>query len=205
MLNLGETFPNYKGPSTQGTIDIYEYFGNSWGILFSHPADYTPVCTTEISRMAQLTQDFKKRNVKVLCLSIDKLEDHNGWVTDVEKVAGCTVPFPLVADESGEYSEKIGMLDKGQDKRITVRGVFVIDPEKKIKAIICYPASTGRNFDEILRLVDSLQLTNERKDIVTPVDWKQGGDVLVKPGSEVQGANKVDLPSGKSYLQFVKP
>ncbi|KAI1295657.1 Peroxiredoxin-6 [Halotydeus destructor] len=204
MLNLGETFPNFVAPSTLGGLDFYEYLGSSWGMVFSHPADYTPVCTTEIARMSQLHKEFEKRNVKAICLSIDTVEDHTGWVEDVKKVSGCQVPFPIVGDEKGTVAEQIGMLDKSTDKRVTVRGVFVLDPEKKVKAVICYPTSTGRNFDEIIRLIDSLQLTAQRPDVVTPVDWKQGGDLIVKPGCQVEGATTVELPSGKDYLRYVK-
>jgi 1-Cys peroxiredoxin 6 len=204
MLNLGEDFPNFTGPSTLGPLDLYEYLGSDWGLILSHPADFTPVCTTEIGRLAQLQKEFVARNVKVLVLSVDTVEDHEKWVEDVKKFSGCEVPFPLVGDDKGEISKKVGMLDKMQDKMVTVRGVFVVDPDKKVKATICYPASTGRNFDEVLRLIDSLQLTATRKDVVTPVDWKVGGDLIVRPGHEIEGSNTVELPSGKSYLRFTK-
>ena len=204
MLNLGETFPNFVAPSTQGLLDIYAHLGNSWGVIFSHPADYTPVCTTEIARMAQLFKQFEQRNVKPIVLSIDTVDDHKAWVEDVQKVSGCEVKFPLVGDETGNIAESIGMLDKSQDKRVTVRGVFVIDPEKKVKATICYPTSTGRNFDEIIRLIDSLQLTTLRPEVVTPVDWQVGGELIVKPGCEIEGCTTVQLPSGKGYLRYVK-
>jgi alkyl hydroperoxide reductase subunit AhpC len=204
MLNLGETFPNFTASSTLGDLDFYEYLGNDWGVVFSHPADFTPVCTTELGRMAQLAKEFAARNVKTICLSIDTVGDHHGWVEDVKKVSGCQVPFPLVADTNGEISEKVGMLDKSVDKKVTVRAVFVLGPDKVVKAVICYPASTGRNFDEILRLIDSLQLTAARPDVVTPVDWKVGGDLIVKPGCEIAGCTSVELPSGKNYLRYVK-
>jgi len=165
----------------------------------------TPVCTTEIGRLSQLTKEFDRRNVKVLLISCDSVQDHDEWLKDVTHYSGCKVPFPVVGDQNGLISTKIGMLDMGADKMITVRAVFVIGPDKKVKAIISYPASTGRNMDEILRLIDSLQLTAERGNIVTPVDWKVGGDVLVKPGNEVQGSVAVELPSGKNYLKVVKP
>jgi len=204
MLNLGETFPNFKAPSTCGTIDLYEYLGDNWGIVFSHPADFTPVCTTEIGRMTQLTNEFDKRQVKVLLISCDSVHDHHKWINDVTHYSGSNMPFPMIGDESGEIANKIGMLDKGVDKTVTVRAVYVIGPDKKVKAVISYPASTGRNFDEILRLIDSLQLTASRGNIVTPVDWKVGGDVLVRPGNVIEGATSVELPSGKDYLRFVK-
>jgi len=204
MLNLGDTFPNFAAQSTLGNLDLYEYLGTSWGVIFSHPSDYTPVCTTELARMAQLVKEFDQRNVKTVCISVDSVQDHEGWVGDIKKVSGCQVPFPLVADEKGEIASRVGMLDATRDKRVTVRGVFVLDPEKKVKAVICYPASTGRNFDEILRLIDSLQLTAARPDVVTPVDWKVGGDLIVKPGATIEGSTSVDLPSGKDYLRFIK-
>lgn len=185
--------------------DFYEYLGSSWGLVFSHPADYTPVCTTELSRMAQLYKELEKRDVKAICISVDSVKDHEGWVCDIKKVSGCQVPFPLVGDENGDISGKIGLLEAGVDKKVTVRGVFVISPEKKVKAVICYPTSTGRNMDEIIRLIDSLQLTTARPDVVTPVDWKVGGDLIVKPGATVEGSTTVEVPSGKDYLRYVKP
>jgi alkyl hydroperoxide reductase subunit AhpC len=205
MLNLGETFPDFKAESTCGPIDLYEYLGNDWGLIFSHPSDFTPVCTTEIGRLSQLTKEFDRRNVKVLLISCDSVEDHNSWLKDVTHYSGCKVPFPLIGDQNGQIANKIGMLDMGADKMVTVRAVFVIGPDKKVKAIISYPASTGRNMDEILRLIDSLQLTASRANIVTPVDWKVGGDLLVKPGNEIEGSVPVELPSGKNYLKIVKP
>lgn len=205
MLNLGETFPNFVAPSTMGEIDFYKYLGDSWGVVMSHPADFTPVCTTEIGRMAQLADDFEKRDVKTICLSIDSVEDHEGWVEDVKKISGCPgVPFPLVADKDGEISTKVGMLDKSVNKKITVRGVFVVNPDKKIKAVICYPTSAGRNFDEVLRLIDSLQLSHKRPDVVTPCEWKVGDDLIVNPDFNIEGATTVELPSGKSYMRYVK-
>lgn len=136
---------------------------------------------------------------------MDSLTDHEQWVGDVKHVSGCQVPFPLIADEKGEIAKTLGLLDESVDKRVTVRGVFIIDPEKKVKAVICYPTSAGRNFDEVLRLIDSLQLTTKRPDVVTPVDWKSGGDVIVKPGCSIDGSTSVELPSGKDYLRYVKP
>jgi len=204
MLNLGETFPNLKASTTIGDIDLYEYIGNNWAILCSHPADFTPVCTTEIGRMSQLSKEFEKRNVKVLIISCDSVSDHKSWVKDVNKFSGCEVTFPLIGDENGIIANKIGMLDMGADKMQTVRSVFVIGPDKKVKATINYPASTGRNFDEIIRLIDSLQLTASRGNVVTPADWKVGGDVLVRPGNEMENAVPIELPSGKNYLKFVK-
>jgi len=205
MVNLGETFPNFKAESTCGSIDLYEHLADSWGLILSHPSDFTPVCTTEIGRLSQLTQEFDKRNVKVLLISCDSVEDHNSWLKDVTHYSGCKVPFPVIGDKDGRVANQIGMLDRGiTNKMVTVRAVFVIGPDKTVKAIISYPASTGRNMDEILRLIDSLQLTTSRGNIVTPVDWKVGGDVLVKPGNEIEGALPVELPSGRNYLKIVK-
>jgi len=204
MLNLGETFPDFKAESTAGAISLYDYLGDNWALILSHPKDFTPVCTTEVGRLSQLSSEFAKRNVKVLLISCDSVDDHNLWAQDVSQYSGCKVPFPIIGDESGQIAHRIGMLDMGADKTITVRAVFVISPDKKVKAIISYPASTGRNMDEILRLIDSLQLTAKRTDVVTPVDWKVGGDLIVKPGANIEGQTVIGLPSGKDYLKFVK-
>ncbi|XP_054153253.1 1-Cys peroxiredoxin-like [Oppia nitens] len=203
MLNLGETFPNFTAQSTAGTINLYDYLADKWALLLSHPSDFTPVCTTEIGRLSQLNNEFDKRNVKVLLISCDSVDDHNKWAQDVSHYCQCQVPYPIIGDQSGTIANMIGMLDKGSDKMITVRAVFVISPDKRVKAIISYPASTGRNMNEILRLIDSLQLTAKRTDVVTPVDWKVGGDLIVKPGANIEGQRVVDLPSGKDYLKFV--
>jgi len=204
MLNLGEIFPDITGQSTAGIINLYEHLGDGWGLVLSHPKDFTPVCTTEIGRLAQLSSEFDKRNVKVVLISCDSVDDHKAWAQDVQHYSGCQLPYPIIGDESGKIANQIGMLDMGADKMITVRAVFVISPDKRVKAIISYPASTGRNMDEVLRLIDSLQLTARRQNVVTPVDWKVGGDLIVKPGAQIDGQRVVDLPSGKDYLKFIK-
>jgi len=205
MLNLGETFPNFQAGSTQGKIDLYQYLGSNWGLLVSHPADFTPVCTTELSRMAQLTKDFAKRNIKILCISVDRVEDHNEWIGDIMKFSGCNVPFPLLGDHDGHICKMLGMLDEGLDKKMqTVRAVYVISPDKKVAAVVSYPASVGRNLDEVLRLIDALKLTSEHNNLVCPADWKSGQDVLVKPGEKAEGEKVFEMPSGKDYLKYVK-
>jgi len=204
MLNLGETFPNFSGQSTVGPIDLYEYLGDNWGLVLSHPKDFTPVCTTEIGRLSKLSKEFEKRKVKVLLISCDSVDDHKVWAEDVKHYSGCQVPYPIIGDEKGIIANSVGMLDAGADKMITVRAVYVIGTDKKVKAIISYPASTGRNMDEVLRLIDSLQLTASRQNVVTPVDWKVGGDLIVKPGAQIDGQTVVELPSGKDYLKFIK-
>lgn len=204
MLNLGVEFPNFVCKTTLGELDLHKYLGDSWGLICSHPADFTPVCTTEIARMAQLTKETDKRNVKVVFLSCDPVESHKTWVKDIEHYSGCKVPFPVIDDEDNKITKITGMYEEGLDKFQTVRGVFVLDPAKKIKATVCYPAAAGRNFDEIIRLIDALQLTASNNEIVTPTNWKAGDEVLVKPGCEGTGARVVDLPSGKDYLRFQK-
>ncbi|CAG2170530.1 unnamed protein product [Oppiella nova] len=204
MLNLGEIFPDVSSQSTAGAINLYEYLGDNWALVLSHPKDFTPVCTTEIARLAQLRPEFERRGVKVVLISCDSVDDHNAWAQDVAHYCGSQVPYPIIGDESGQIANRLGMLDKDSDKMVTVRAVFVIGPDKKVKAIISYPASTGRNMDEILRLIDSLQLTAKRTDVVTPVDWKVGGDLIVKPGANIEGQTVIGLPSGKDYLKFVK-
>jgi len=204
MLNLGETFPDVRAESTVGAIGLYDYLGDNWGLVLSHPKDFTPVCTTEIARLSQLAEEFDRRGVKVVLISCDSVDDHNLWAQDVSHYCGSKVPFPIIGDQSGQIATQIGMLDKDSDKMVTVRAVFVIGTDKKVKAIISYPASTGRNMDEILRLIDSLQLTAKRTNVVTPVDWKVGGDLIVKPGANIEGQTVIDLPSRKDYLKFVK-
>lgn len=202
MLNIGTEFPNFHVKTTLGEFDLHEFLGDSWALICSHPADFTPVCTTEIARMAQLTKETDSRNVKVCFLSCDPIESHRDWIKDIEAYSGCKVPFPIIDDDNNEISAKVGMYEEGVDKFQTVRGVFVVDPKKKIRATICYPTQVGRNFDEVLRLLDALQLTSSNNEIVTPVGWKNGDEVLVKPGCEGTGARVENLPSGKNYLRF---
>ena len=179
-LQLGDTAPNFTAETTEGTIDFHEYLGDSWGVLFSHPKDYTPVCTTELGRVAALKPEFDKRNVKVIGLSVDPLKDHEGWSKDIQETQGTALNFPLIADADRKVSNLYGMIHPNADNTFTVRSVFVIGADKQIKLTITYPASTGRNFDEILRVIDSLKLTTDHK-VATPVDWKHGDDVIIVP------------------------
>jgi alkyl hydroperoxide reductase subunit AhpC len=179
-LRLGDVAPNFQAQTTEGPIDFYEYLGDGWGVLFSHPADFTPVCTTELGRVAKLKDQFAKRNAKVLALSIDPLESHKKWVGDINETQGTTVNYPLIADEGGKVAELYDMIHPGSSEKATVRSVFIVGPDKKVKLTITYPPSTGRNFDEILRVLDSLQLTAYHS-VATPVDWKAGEDVVILP------------------------
>jgi alkyl hydroperoxide reductase subunit AhpC len=179
-LRLGDLAPNFVAETTEGEIDFHEYIGDGWGVLFSHPADYTPVCTTELGAVAKLKSEFEKRNVKVLALSVDGLVDHAAWIKDINETQHTTVNFPLIADEDRKVAELYDMIHPNASEKATVRSVFVIGPDKKIKLIISYPASTGRNFDELLRVIDSLQLT-ANYSVATPANWKQGEDVVISP------------------------
>ncbi|MEN7546633.1 peroxiredoxin [Rapidithrix thailandica] len=179
-LRLGDTAPNFTAKTSEGEVDFYEYLGDSWGLLFSHPADYTPVCTTELGQTAKLKSEFEKRNVKVLALSVDDLDSHTGWIKDINETQNTQVNFPLIADEDRKVSTLYDMIHPNASDNMTVRSVFIIGPDKKIKLTITYPASTGRNFNEILRVIDSLQLTADYS-VATPVDWKEGEDVVVAP------------------------
>jgi alkyl hydroperoxide reductase subunit AhpC len=203
-LRLGDTAPNFQAKTTAGDIDFYEYLGNSWGILFSHPADYTPVCTTELGKTAMLQEEFAKRNVKVLAVSVDPLEKHQGWVKDINETQNVNVGFPLIADESKTVANLYGMIHPNASETFTVRSLFVIGPDKKIKLMITYPASTGRNFYEVLRVIDSLQLT-ANYSVATPADWKHGEDVIVVPAVSTDDAIK-KFPKGvkvvKPYLRY---
>lgn len=188
-LRLGDTAPNFTAKTTAGEIDLYEYLGNSWGILFSHPADYTPVCTTELGKTALLNEEFAKRNVKVLAVSVDPLDKHEGWVKDINETQLCHVNFPIIADEDRNVATLYDMIHPNASATATVRSLFVISPDKLVKLIIVYPASTGRNFVEVLRVVDSLQLT-ATYSVATPADWKQGDDVIVVPAVSTEDAIK---------------
>jgi len=179
-LRLGDIAPNFQAKTTQGDIDFYEYLGNGWGVLFSHPADYTPVCTTELGKNALLKDEFAKRNVKVLALSVDPLDKHLGWINDINETQNCEVTFPIIADEDKTVANLYGMIHPNASETFTVRSLFVIGPDKKVKLTITYPASTGRNFFEVLRVIDSLQLT-ANYSVATPADWKEGEDVIVVP------------------------
>ncbi|MBI2340028.1 MAG: peroxiredoxin [Deltaproteobacteria bacterium] len=179
-IKLGETAPNFKAETTEGPIDFYEWMGNNWAILFSHPKDYTPVCTTELGYVAKIKPEFEKRNVKVIGLSVDGLSDHKGWINDINETQNTRVNFPIIADKEKKIAEVYGMIHPQALDNLTVRSVFVIGPDKKVKLTLTYPASTGRNFDEILRVVDSLQLT-AKYSVATPVNWKQGEDCIIVP------------------------
>ena len=179
-LRLGDTAPDFTAQTSEGEISFYDWLGDSWGVLFSHPADYTPVCTTELGRTAQLKDEFDKRNTKVLAVSVDDLDSHQGWIKDINETQNTTVNFPLIADPERKVADLYGMIHPNANNTLTVRSVFVIDPDKKIKLMLTYPASTGRNFQEILRVIDSLQLTANHS-VATPADWKDGEDVVVSP------------------------
>lgn len=203
-LRLGDPAPNFRAQTTEGEIDFHEYLGNGWGILFSHPADYTPVCTTELGKTALLQEEFTKRNVKVLAVSIDPLEKHFQWRNDINETQHCTVGFPIIADESREVATLYDMIHPNASATATVRSLFVIGPDKLVKLMIIYPASTGRNFYEVLRVIDSLQLT-AKYSVATPADWKQGEDVIVVPAVSTEDAIK-KFPKGvnvvKPYLRY---
>lgn len=203
-LRLGDTAPNFKAVTTEGEIDFYEYLGNSWGILFSHPADYTPVCTTELGKTALLKNEFDKRNVKVLAVSVDPIDKHIGWKKDINETQNCSVEFPIIADEERKVSNLYDMIHPNASETFTVRSLFVIGPDKKIKLTLTYPASTGRNFTEVLRVIDSLQLTANHS-VATPADWKHGEKVIVVPAISTEDAIK-KFPKGvevvKPYLRY---
>lgn len=203
-LKLGDKAPNFDAETSEGKINFYEYLGDSWGILFSHPADYTPVCTTELGTVAKYKDEFKKRNVKVIALSVDGLESHKGWIKDINETQHTKVEFPIIADEDKKVSKLYDMIHPKADNTLTVRSVYVIGPDKTIKLMITYPASTGRNFDELLRVIDSLQLTLNYK-VATPANWNQGEDVVISPSISNEEAKKM-FPKGfkevKPYLRL---
>lgn len=199
-LRLGDKAPDFTAQTTIGEINFYDYLGDSWGVLFSHPADYTPVCTTELGKTAQLADEFAKRNVKVLAVSVDPLDKHNGWVKDINETQHTTVNFPIIADEDRNVATLYDMIHPNASVTFTVRSLFIIGPDKTVKLIITYPASTGRNFIEVLRVIDSLQLT-ANYSVATPADWKPGEDVIVVPAVSTEDAEK-KFPKG---LKIVKP
>lgn len=202
-LRLGDIAPNFIAESTEGNINFYEWLGNSWGVLFSHPADFTPVCTTELGAVAKLKNEFEKRYVKVIALSVDPVETHHEWIKDINETQNTTVNFPIIADPVFEVSKLYDFVHPNASDKFTVRSVVILDPEKKVKLIITYPASTGRNFDEILRVIDSLQLTANYQ-VATPANWKQGEDVVVVPAIKTEDI-AAKFPKGfkeiKSYLR----
>lgn len=203
-LRLGDVAPNFKAKTTEGEIDFYDFLGNSWGILFSHPADFTPVCTTELGKTALLQEEFAKRNVKVLAVSVDPLDKHFEWRNDINETQNCSVGFPIIADEDRNVATLYDMIHPNASATATVRSLFVIGPDKLVKLMITYPASTGRNFNEVLRVVDSLQLT-AGFSVATPADWKGGEDVIVVPAVSTEDAIK-KFPKGvkvvKPYLRY---
>lgn len=203
-LRLGDKAPDFEAKTSLGNINFYDYLGDSWGILFSHPADYTPVCTTELGTVAKYKDEFEKRNTKVIALSVDGLESHKGWINDINETQNTEVNFPIIADEDRKVSDLYGMIHPNADDTLTVRSVFVIAPDKSIKLMITYPASTGRNFDELLRVIDSLQLTAYKK-VATPANWQQGENVVISPAVTNQEA-KALFPKGfeevKPYLRL---
>lgn len=203
-LRLGDMAPNFTANTTEGEIDFYEYLGDGWGVLFSHPADYTPVCTTELGAVAKLKNEFAKRNTKVIALSVDGVENHKGWISDINETQNTTVNFPIIGDKDRKVSDLYDMIHPNSSENFTVRSVFIIGDDKKVKLIISYPASTGRNFDELIRVIDSLQLT-AKYSVATPADWKQGEDVVVSPSIKTEDID-AKFPKGhkviKPYLRM---
>ena len=203
-LRLGDTAPNFSAETTHGKINFHDWLGDSWGILFSHPKDYTPVCTTELGYMSKIKPEFDKRNVKILALSVDPVDSHNGWVGDINETQNTIVNFPIIADPDRKVSDLYDMIHPNADDTLTVRSVFVIGPDKKVKLSITYPASTGRNFDEVLRVVDSLQLTSDYQ-VATPVNWKHGEDCIVVPSiatEDIPGKFPKGYREIKPYLRY---
>ena len=199
-VKIGETAPDFEAESTEGTIHFHDWIGDSWAVLFSHPKDYTPVCTTELGRVAALKPEFDKRNVKVIGLSVDPLDSHEGWAKDIEETQGHALNFPLIADPDRKVSELYDMIHPAMAENVTVRSVFIIGPDKKVKLIITYPQSAGRNFDEILRVVDSLQLTDSHA-VATPANWKDGDEVIIVPSLQDPEVLKQKFPKGYKVLK----
>ncbi|WP_374664592.1 peroxiredoxin [Acinetobacter sp.] len=204
-LRLGDTAPDFTQDSSEGSIRFYDFLGDSWGILFSHPADYTPVCTTELGYTAKLQDEFAKRGVKAIALSVDDVESHKGWINDINETQNTTVNFPIIADKDRSVSTLYDFIHPNASETLTVRSLVIIDPNKKVRLIITYPASTGRNFNEILRVVDSLQLTDNHK-VATPANWQQGDDVVIVPSLKDEEEIKQRFPKGykavKPYLRL---
>jgi alkyl hydroperoxide reductase subunit AhpC len=205
-LRLGDTAPDFTQDSTEGPLHFYDWAGDSWVVLFSHPKDFTPVCTTELGIVAKLKPEFDKRGVKAIGLSVDPADSHGRWAKDIEETQGAALNFPLIADHDRKVSDLYGMIHPNASDTLTVRSVFIIDPAKKVRLTLTYPASTGRNFDELLRVIDSLQLTDKHK-VATPGNWKQGGDVIIVPSVTNEAAKDL-FPGGwnevKPYLRTVK-
>lgn len=204
-LRLGDTVPNFTQASSEGEIDFYKWAGDSWVVLFSHPADYTPVCTTELGTVAKLKPEFDKRNVKTIALSVDDNESHKGWIGDIEETQSTKLNYPILADDDKKVSDLYDMIHPNANAKVTVRTVFIIDPAKKLRLSLTYPPSTGRNFDEILRVIDSLQLT-DNYSVATPADWKDGDDCVIVPTLKDPDVLKEKFPKGyeviKPYLRM---
>ena len=204
-LKLGTTAPDFVQESTEGTINFHEWLGDSWGVLFSHPADFTPVCTTELGAVSKLKNEFENRNVKIIALSVDSLDSHKKWIEDINQTQDANVNFPLIADADKKVATLYGMLHPEASETVTVRSVFVIDPDKKIRLTLTYPAPTGRDFNEILRVIDSLQLTSYHQ-VATPANWKQGGDCVILPSITDPDEMKQKFPKGwkeqRPYLRI---
>ena len=199
-IQLGDDAPDFTVETTDGKINLYEYLGDGWGVLFSHPKDFTPVCTTELGTVAKLKGEFEKRNAKVIAVSVDPLDSHRGWVGDIEETQGTKVNFPIIADPDHTVADLYGMIHPNASDTTTVRSVFIIDNNRKIRATITYPASTGRNFSEILRVIDSLQLTDNFK-VATPADWKDGDDCVIVPSLTDPAVMKQKFPKGWKELR----
>ncbi|MDQ9022906.1 peroxiredoxin [Acinetobacter sichuanensis] len=204
-IRLGDTAPDFEQDSSEGKINFYKFLGNDWGILFSHPADYTPVCTTELGYTAKLKDEFTKRGVKAIALSVDDVESHQGWIQDINETQHTTVNFPILADKDRKVSTLYDFIHPNASETTTVRSLLIIDPHKKVRLIITYPASTGRNFNEILRVIDSLQLTDNYK-VATPANWQEGEDVVIVPSIKDEAELKERFPKGytavKPYLRL---
>ena len=204
-IRLGDVAPDFHADTTDGTIDFHDWKSGKWAVLFSHPADFTPVCTTELGRTASLKDEFDKRNVKAIAVSVDPLESHKGWAPDIEEVGGTPLNFPIIADADRKVSEAYDMIHPGEGDTSTVRSVFIIDPNDKVRLTLTYPKSVGRNFDEILRVIDALQVT-DKNPVSTPVDWTPGGRVIVAPtiSTEDAKAKFEDVEEVKPYLRWAK-
>ena len=204
-LQLNDIAPNFDANTTEGLINFHHYLGESWGVLFSHPKDFTPVCTTELGSVARMKDEFEKRNTKVIALSVDDLESHNGWIKDINDTQGVTMNFPIIADENRTVSDLYGMIHPNADNTLTVRSVFIIKPNKEIALTLTYPASTGRNFNEILRVIDSLQLTAYQK-VATPANWTEGEDCVIVPSVSDEEARALfgDFDAVRPYLRLTK-
>ena len=194
-LRLGDTAPDFEQQSSEGVINFYNFLGDHWGVLFSHPADYTPVCTTELGFTAKLKDEFEKRNVKAIALSVDDVESHHGWIKDINETQSTTVNFPIIADQERKVSTLYDFIHPNASETLTVRSLVIIDPNKKVRLIITYPASTGRNFHEILRVIDSLQLTDNYK-VATPANWQHGEDVVIVPSIKDENEIQQRFPKG---------